>query len=81
MHSLFYLRFVKGNDGIDSRFWTNASHSGSINAWVGYAFEQVCLHHLGQIKRGLGISGVLSNSYAWSCKAFTDREGNEWRGG
>ena len=81
MYSLFYLRFVRGNDGVDSRFWTNASHSGSVKAWIGYAFEQVCLHHLEQIKHGLGISGVASNSYAWSCKAFTDRDGNEWRGG
>lgn len=81
MYSLFHLRFVRGNDGADPRFWTNASRSGTVNAWTGYAFEQVCLHHLGQIKRGLGISGVASQSYAWSCKAFTDDDGNEWRGG
>ena len=32
-------------------------------------------------KLALGISGILSNVYAWSRKAGKDSEGNEWRGG
>ena len=43
--------------------------SGKKNAWAGYAFEQVCLHHIKQIKVKLGISGIISNVYAWSHKA------------
>lgn len=30
---------------------------GTKNAWTGYAFEQVCLHHLEQIRKALGIFG------------------------
>ena len=38
-------------------------------------------YYIPQIKAKLGISGILSNSYAWSKKAFIDSDGNEWEGG
>ncbi len=81
MFSLFYLRFVKADAGKDEHFWTNLKNSGKKNAWLGYAFEQVCLQHIPQIKKKLGISGILSNAYAWSHKAFKDADGNNWDGG
>ena len=52
----------------------------SRRVWQGYAFEQLCLHHLSQIKQGLGISGILTEAYAWSCKSFTDVDGTERKG-
>ncbi|MBO4395852.1 MAG: ATP-binding protein [Eubacterium sp.] len=81
MFTLFYLRFVRGYNGQDRHYWTNSNGSGTRNAWSGYAFEQVCLHHITQIKNKLGISGILSNVYAWNEKAFTDSDGNHWDGG
>ena len=81
MFSLFYLRFVSKSAGVDEHFWTNLGKTGKKNAWSGYAFEQVCLNHIPQIKMKLGISGILSNSYAWSKKKFTDSDGVEWEGG
>lgn len=81
MFSLFYLRFVSKNAGVDEHYWTNLGKTGKKNAWIGYAFEQVCLNHIPQIKSKLGISGILSNSYAWSKKKFTDADGVEWDGG
>ncbi|MBR2090107.1 MAG: ATP-binding protein [Fibrobacter sp.] len=80
MFSLFYLRFM-GDAGQDENYWSNSQNSGEIKAWTGYAFEQVCLIHLQKIKERLGISGVLSNSYSWSCKPFTDADGTNWDGG
>ena len=81
MFSLFYLRFVRKNTGLDEHYWTNLGKTGKRNAWSGYAFEQVCLHHIRQIKTRLGISGILSNCYAWSRRAFIDADGNDWGGG
>lgn len=63
MFTLFHIRFVKHNNGQDKKFWTKKSGTGEINAWLGYAFEQVCLHHTEQIKAGLGISGILCNAF------------------
>ena len=81
LFSLFHLRFVQKNNGQDKHFWTNTNQTGRTNAWRGYAFEQVCLHHIDQIKKKLGISGILSNAYAWSSTSFVDNDGNEWPGG
>lgn len=81
MFTLFFLRFVEGYQGRDEHFWTNMINSGLKNAWSGYAFEQTCLHHIGQIKKKLGISGIQSDVYAWSEKAFDDPDGAHWDGG
>ena len=81
LFSLFYLRFVHKNASQDEHFWSNMSESGEKAAWSGYAFEQVCLHHIWQIKNKLGINGVLSNAYSWSAKAFVDSDGTAWKGG
>ena len=32
-----------------------------MSAWEGYAFEQVCLHHIDHIKQALGIAGVAGS--------------------
>lgn len=81
MFCLFSLRFVQQQKNSDIHFWTKSARSGYRNAWAGYAFEQTCLSHVQQIKEKLGISGILSGVYAWSSRAFTDKDGNEWKGG
>ena len=80
LFSLFNLRFSTDNSGRDEHFFVNNSGKGTINAWSGYAFEMVCLHHISQIKRALSIGGIESNSYSWSCKGFTDSDGTKWNG-
>lgn len=52
----------------DEQFFTNQLNTPTINSWMGYAFERVCLSHIPQIKQKLGISGVLTQVNAWSCR-------------
>ena len=63
--TLFYFNFMSDNKFNDERYWTNFIENARQRAWSGYAFEQVCLAHLPQIKRKLGIAGVLTNTTAW----------------
>ncbi len=79
LFTLFHLRFVANHSGQDSRFWSNLGER-SHDAWAGYAFERVCLHHIPQIKNKLGITGVLTNAYSWTTKAIIDKDGGEWPG-
>ncbi len=65
LFTLFHLRYVKGYRGLDENHWQNMIDSPSRRAWSGYSFEQVCLHHIRQIKQKLGISGVQSDVCAW----------------
>jgi AAA+ ATPase superfamily predicted ATPase len=64
-YSLFYYNFVKNNKLKDEHFWTNFIDNAARRAWSGYAFEQVCLAHLPQIRQKLGIAGVLTNTSSW----------------
>jgi AAA+ ATPase superfamily predicted ATPase len=64
-YTLFYLKHIRGLAEPDERYWQNMSRKGAANAWSGYAFERVCVAHLGQIKQKLGISGVSTERSAW----------------
>lgn len=67
MFTLFYLRFVKNSSGTNEQAWSTMKE-GQRNAWSGYAFELVCILHINQIKKALGISGIASNFCTWSKK-------------
>ena len=64
-YTLFYFKFIKDGayQGKDS--WVNAIDNPAQRAWQCFAFEQICLDHIWQIKKTLGISGVQSNNVAW----------------
>ena len=66
LFTLFYLRFVKDYNGRDEHHWANMMESADVTAWKGYAFEQVVLLHLNQIKKALGINGIQSDVCSWT---------------
>ena len=65
LFSLFYLKFVKGYHGQDANRWSNMLDTPTQNIWRGYAFEQVGLLHIPQIKKSLGINGIQSDISSW----------------
>ncbi|MBO4396353.1 MAG: ATP-binding protein [Eubacterium sp.] len=73
---LFYLHFMGSGDTMPATFWEQNISSPAINAWRGYAFENVCWNHIRQIKRALGIEGVISTESAWS-KREDDEKGTQ----
>lgn len=64
-YSLFYIKFIRDNYILNENSWINGLNSPQQRAWSGYAFEQVCLAHLRQIKHSLGISGVQTIASSW----------------
>lgn len=73
--SFFYNRFLKNNSFNDEHYWSQNLSSGEHAAWVGCAFERLCLLHLPQIKKSLGISGVVANAFSWQTKANEEHDG------
>ncbi|MCL1981846.1 MAG: AAA family ATPase [Clostridiales bacterium] len=59
----FHLTFIR-KAGSES-FWSSYTDNAGHRAWSGYAFEQVCLAHIGQLNKALGISGVLTDASSW----------------
>ena len=66
--TLYWLKYVDGNNTKDEYYWTNLIDDGARRAWSGHAFEQLCLLHLTQIKWKLGISGISTQVFTWSSK-------------
>jgi hypothetical protein len=50
-----------------ANYWKSMLGTPKYNTWCGLAFERTCLWHIDQIKKQLGISGILTNEYAWRC--------------
>ena len=71
-YTLFYYRFIK-NNSYDEYFWQSQMNTPKVNAWCGISFEKVCLEHIPQIKKALGISGVHTEVNAWQCEADADK--------
>ena len=69
--TLFHLRWCGGEgDG----HWARVRGTPPWHAWSGYAFENICLKHVPQIKKALGISGVQTESSAWRHRAKAPNE-------
>ncbi|MEE3452929.1 AAA family ATPase [Dialister sp.] len=62
---LFYLHFVAGKKK-ESHYWENHQTTQPVVVWRGIAFENVCLHHVDQIKKALGVVGVASENSVWT---------------
>ena len=45
--------------------WLKFSSGQSWKSWSGVAFERICLKHISQIKKALGISVIYTEESAW----------------
>jgi hypothetical protein len=64
-YTAFYFRFIKDGKYQGDGAWLNLIDHPTHRAWQGFVFEQACLDHVWQVKKALGISGILSNHAAW----------------
>ncbi len=71
-YSLFYFKFIRGTASRSSDHWQRMATSQTGRIWCGLAFERVCMAHIDQVKKALGISGVMSEVYAWRHKSGSD---------
>jgi uncharacterized protein len=69
--ALFHLRWIDGKRKPDdgAGHWLRLRTSAAWRAWSGYAFEALCMKHVSQLKRALGISGVQTESSTWTHRA------------
>jgi len=69
---LFYFHFLEKKPN-DENYWTNQLNTPARNVWNGLAFERVCMWHVANIKKALGIAGVLTDICAWRCSEDLDK--------
>ena len=64
-YSLFYLKFIEPQKKTERGIWQKISKTPEFISWSGYSFESLCLKHIDQIKKALGISGIYSQAYSF----------------
>jgi AAA+ ATPase superfamily predicted ATPase len=64
-YTLFYFKYLHDERNYDEDYWSHHYLTQSVAAWQGLTFELVCLAHLSQIKKALGISGMETQVSTW----------------
>lgn len=68
LYTLFYLQFLSLLNQSDEVQFTNLSELPAWRSWSGYAFENVCLNHITQIRKALSIEGIYSKTSTFYSK-------------
>lgn len=76
-YSLFYLKFMKGRRHLAGGTFLSLEKTSIWNSWCGYAFENVCLLHLPEIKAAMGIAGLYTEAGSFSQRGNTDPSGTQ----
>jgi hypothetical protein len=74
-YSLFYLQFIENKACKGTDVWQELSQTQHYKSWSGYAFESLCLKHIPQIKKALGISGVYTETSSFYQKGTEQNPG------
>ena len=72
-YSYFYISWMEPVKsciilGNDKDYWLKMHSDPRWKTWSGYAFESLCIKHISQIKKKLGIAAVLTAESQWSYK-------------
>ena len=67
-YSLFYLTFIQRLGTNRKADFTKLSDLPNYKSWSGYAFENICLTHINQIRKALGISGIYTTISSFVAK-------------
>jgi uncharacterized protein len=74
-YSLFYLSFIENSTWQGSEWWQSLSQTSTFKSWCGYAFENLCLKHLSQIKKALGIAGIYTEASSFAYAGNKEEKG------
>lgn len=70
-YSLFYLKFIEGGRASGHGTWLKSMTGRSWSSWSGYAFEAICMKHIDQLKKAIGIAAVYAEVSVWQHKPNT----------
>lgn len=73
--SLFHLKFMEKKRITGEGTWLKNAATPSWKSWSGIAFEGICMKHIRQVKKALGIAGVQTEESVWRLNAGKDETG------
>lgn len=60
----FYHSFLETLPS-DEHYWAHNLQAPKTNTWLGLSFERVCMAHIPQIKKAIGIDQIGAEYYSW----------------
>lgn len=63
--SVFYHKFIKNNRKNQAGIWQILSNSQAYKIWSGYAFESLCIKHVSEIKKAMGVQNVYAETSSY----------------
>ena len=73
--SLFYFRFIHNQKSGLKDQWLTRQATPQYQSWCGYAFENICIKHISQIKQALQIGAVQTGVSSWVFAGNTSEKG------
>ncbi|PWK27653.1 hypothetical protein LV89_01544 [Arcicella aurantiaca] len=74
-YSVFYHKFIKNNRKYQTGIWQILSNAQTYKIWSGYAFESLCMKHVNEIKKALGIQNVYSETSSYRHEGSSSEDG------
>ena len=74
-YSLFFLRFIENTAYEGEGTFLQLSDKQAFKIWCGYAYEGICMKHVPQIKKALGVGGVYTSTYSYLKTATAEEKG------
>ncbi len=71
----FYVKFVENSRYSGPGAWVRFSAGASWKSWSGTAFESICMKHILQLKKALGIENVHAETSVWRYRPQKDEQG------
>lgn len=68
----FYHSFLDSQSN-DECYWAHNLQTPKTNTWLGFSFERVCMAHIPQIKKAIGIDQIGAEYYSWRSTDTTQR--------
>jgi uncharacterized protein len=77
MYCLFYFAFILPDRGNKTPDFGALTQSQNYKTWAGYTFENVCMSHVVELKKALGIAGVSTQTSGFVAKPKDGLEGTQ----
>ena len=74
-YSLFYITYIDSLAANTQLDFDKLASLPNFKVWSGYAFENICLNHIDQIRKQLGISGIYTKVSSFFAQATEKRDG------
>lgn len=75
MYCMFYYAYILPNRGNKTPDFMEMNQLQSFKSWAGFTFENICMTHILQIKKALGISGIPTSTSSFFARPQAGLDG------